>query len=240
MRQQYPAEISGFRFQDLNSSRILLQSDGAEAATWQLTACIGDEAFQFSPLGTHFIYNAKGLSSIMCDHGAFHLGQGMYAAVPGYCRWRGQGIVISVPEYRGFFHIGGPIEKTGRLKYIDGCTDSLLIPPPKKGDPCLNHLHFPGRVNQTMHTHPTVRIGIVARGRGICRTPTGPVNLEPGLMWVLHAHGQHGFTTGEEPMDVIVWHPDSDHGPSDEEHPMLNRTIVEGGSATAMRKEGKI
>ena len=29
-------------------------------------------------------------------------------------------------------------------------------------------------------------------------------------------------------MDVIAYHPDSDWGPTDVEHPMVNRTLVEG------------
>ena len=29
-------------------------------------------------------------------------------------------------------------------------------------------------------------------------------------------------------MDVIAYHPDSDWGPTDETHPMVNRTFVEG------------
>ena len=40
----------------------------------------------------------------------------------------------------------GKVEPTGRLAYIDGCTDTLLISPPRKGDACLNHLHFPKNI----------------------------------------------------------------------------------------------
>lgn len=29
-----------------------------------------------------------------------------------------------------YFHLGGPTEERGRLRYIDGCTDSLRIAPP--------------------------------------------------------------------------------------------------------------
>ena len=65
-------------------------------------------------------------------------------------------------QYRAMNTFGGSIEEVGRLKYIDGCTDSLLIPPVKMGDPCLNHLHFPKNITQTGHTHPSHRIGIVS------------------------------------------------------------------------------
>lgn len=35
-------------------------------------------------------------------------------------------------------------------------------------------------------------------------------------------------------MDVIAYHPDSDFGPQDEDHPMVNRTIVDGVSASKL------
>ena len=33
-------------------------------------------------------------------------------------------------------------------------------------------------------------------------------------------------------MDVVAFHPDSDTGPQPDDHPMVNRTIVDGVSAT--------
>ncbi|TXI90606.1 MAG: hypothetical protein E6Q36_01195 [Chryseobacterium sp.] len=38
-------------------------------------------------------------------------------------------------NFSPMFTVGGPIEATGRMKYIDGCTDSVLINPIKMGDP---------------------------------------------------------------------------------------------------------
>ena len=37
-------------------------------------------------------------------------------------------------------------------------------------------------------------------------------------------------------MDVVAYHPDSDTGPTHDDHPMLNRTIVEGVSARDIDK----
>jgi mannose-6-phosphate isomerase-like protein (cupin superfamily) len=129
------------------------------------------------------------------------------------------------------FQIGGPIEARGRLRYIDGCTDSLLIPPWRRGEACLNHLHIPPGVEQTMHTHPSDRIGVVVRGRGQCVTPAGFTELKPGLIWRIPADGLHRFRTEGESLDVVAWHPDSDTGSSDDDHPMLNRSMVAGVSA---------
>ena len=36
-------------------------------------------------------------------------------------------------------------------------------------------------------------------------------------------------------MDVIAYHPDSDFGPQDEDHPMINRTIVDGVQASRIK-----
>ncbi len=145
---------------------------------------------------------------------------------------RGSCLAIMRPGIRGLPMLGGPIEQTGRLKYIDGCSDTLLIPPPRMGDPCLNHLHFPPNIKQTMHTHPTVRIGVVTSGAGLCVTPTGVEALEFGYGWYLPVDDAHCFHTGTtDTLDVIAWHPDTDTGPRDDDHPMLNRTYVEGVSA---------
>jgi hypothetical protein len=154
-------------------------------------------------------------------------------------------------DFSAYATFGGPIEEKGRLKYIDGCTDSLLISPVKKGQPCLNHLHFPHSIDQTQHTHPSHRIGIVASGYGECITPFGNLPLEPEMIFVIKAWdnveyaegldgnkypiGQHAFKTFDKPMNVIAFHPDSDFGPEDEFHPMINRTIVNGISANTLK-----
>lgn len=151
-------------------------------------------------------------------------------------------------NYEAMYQVGGPIEAKGRLKYIDGCTDSLLISPVKMGNPCLNHLHFPILIDQTQHTHPSNRIGIVSSGEGVCITPFGNLDLKKGMIFVIKSWdgisfdkgldgktypiGQHAFQTNDYKMNVIAFHPDSDFGPSDEVHPMINRTIVNGVSAS--------
>lgn len=162
------------------------------------------------------------------------LKKGMYFCIPGGngSIHNGSGMVIEKLDYRGIFSVGGPIEEKGRLKYIDGCTDSLLIPPIKKGDPCLNALYFPSSINQTQHTHPSDRIGLVFKGHGFCITPTETIDLLEGHLFIIHQEGIHSFRTeSKEELVVIAFHPDSDFGPEDENHPMINRTMVNGLSA---------
>ncbi len=159
--------------------------------------------------------------------GTFPLASGMYFAAPGAAQLRGgSGLVITAQQYRGFFHIGGPIEATGRLRYIDGCTDSLLIPPVTLGDPCLNLLHIPPGTHQSEHTHPSVRVGLIVGGFGECVTPGGRFPLQPGLAFVIPEETLHSFHTSTDSLLVIAYHPDSDFGPTHERHPMINRTIL--------------
>jgi hypothetical protein len=78
--------------------------------------------------GTHFGFVHSGPAVLRCPSGTFSLEAGMYFSVPGALSIeRGTGILISRLDYHGFFHLGGPVEERGRLRYIDGCTDSLLI-----------------------------------------------------------------------------------------------------------------
>ncbi len=130
--------------------------------------------------------------------------------------------------FLGLRSMGGPIEDRGRLRYIDTCSDTLLCGPPLRGDPCLNHLHFPAGVDQTEHTHPSTRAGVVARGGGMCLTPSREFQLRPGMIFYIPTGGVHRFQTIDQDMDVIAYHPDSDFGPTHEEHPMVNRTLVGG------------
>jgi len=152
---------------------------------------------------------------------------GMYLAVPGAARIEGgRGIVASRLDYCGFFMLGGPVEELGRLRYIDGCTDSLLIPPVLFGDPCLNLLHIPPGTRQTRHTHPSFRSGLILSGSGECVTPEHSYPLSPGLAFIIPADSAHSFHTGDEALRVIAFHPESDFGPTNEKHPMVNRTII--------------
>jgi hypothetical protein len=184
--------------------------------------------------GTHFGFVHEGTAILEVPAGSFLLAKGMYFASPSSCRvgGAGQGVVITRLGYRGVFLLGGPIESQGRLRYINGCTDSLLIQPQMLGDPCLNALYFPPETSQTEHTHPSMRIGLIASGSGECTTVESTHQLFPGLPFLIRANGRHCFKTRNEEMIVIAFHPDSDFGPTHEIHPMINRTIVEGVPAS--------
>lgn len=191
---------------------------------------------------------ACGGCELITTSGVFILRKGMFFCVPTPLKiipLEDDSGVLAICNhgYRGMLSIGGPIEDRGRLRYIDGCSDTLLICPPRLGEPCLNHLHFPKNISQTMHTHPSIRVGVVASGNGRCVTPENEFPLHPGMLWLLPEDTPHCFFTDDETMDVIAWHPDSDTGPSDDDHPMVNRTIVDGVSASgvaSIRTTGEI
>jgi mannose-6-phosphate isomerase-like protein (cupin superfamily) len=189
---------------------------------------------------THYIYCHEGEAFFKYQERGYTLVAGMFACVPGDTGVSGgKGIVVSREGWDGVFHLGGKIERRGRLKYIDGCTDSLLVPPVMMGDPCLNLLYFPPDIDQTAHTHPSDRIGMIMSGRGLCHAWNDGVEekieLRAGLIFCIHTDGVHKFSTpfGDE-MRVLAYHPDSDFGPTHQTHPMINRTIVDGVSASLL------
>lgn len=172
---------------------------------------------------------------LACDAGVFDLSPGMFFAVPGGARVTGgAGFLIEQFDFDALFQIGGPVETTGRLRYIDGCTDTLLISPPLRGDPCLNLLHIPPGTRQTRHNHPSFRAGLILRGAGHCVTPTGREALHPGLIFFIPTGANHSFHTEDSALLVIAYHPDTDFGPTHADHPMVNRTIVNGVSAAQL------
>jgi len=191
------------------------------------------------PEDTHYIYNHKGICQVLYNDSFYYLHEGEFACVPGSTMTRGgEGIIISRENSKAMFQIGGPVEHEGRLKYIDGCTDTCLIQPWKLGEPCLNLLYFPEGIDQTEHTHPSDRIGMVLSGKGECVAMKEDgtrevIQLEEGMIFCIHTDGLHKFRTlrGSD-MRVLAYHPDSDFGPTDENHPMINKTIVNGVSAS--------
>ena len=130
------------------------------------------------PLGnghTHFVMVTDGWVLLNYRGKGWALTAGMFAVVPGLASLdteNGKALIISRLDYTGLFQVGGPLEARGRLKYIDGCSDTLLVGPPVVGEPCLNHLHMPVGTNQTQHTHPSSRIGVIMGARGGARRRT--------------------------------------------------------------------
>lgn len=157
------------------------------------------------------------------------LTKGMYFALPGPFDLKGTADVVIIRRigYRSLATFGGPVEEKGRLTYIDNCSTSIIIPPARVGDPVFNILVFPPNTEQTMHIHPTLRMGVVLQGHGHCITPKNPpMPLETKTVFYLEENQAHCFYSKDEKLVIIAFHPDSDVGPSDENHPMLSRTYT--------------
>lgn len=144
-------------------------------------------------------------------------------AEPGSCRV----MIAEAKGYAGMFSLGGPIEPVGRLRYINGCTDTGLIQPPRLGDPCLNALFFPAGIQQTAHRHPSHRIGAIYDGEGWCLTGPGESTpMRQGDIFIIPVQSLHWFETDASDMRIMVFHPDSEFGPTDERHQMLDATLI--------------
>lgn len=124
----------------------------------------------------------------------------------------------------------GWVEKQGRLSYIDGCSDSLLVYPARMGDSSLNLLYFPPGIDQTFHRHPSIRMGCVIDGHGYSsHGEAGAIEedvLSTGTTFSLSEQERHRFRTENSSMTVVAFHPDGDWGPTDHNHTMLNRTYL--------------
>lgn len=147
--------------------------------------------------------------------------------------YNGRGLIISTSGYRFEDQKIAMINNSGLqgdLSYIDGCSNSNLINPPRSGDPCVNYLYFPRGIEQTFHTHPSYRIGYIFGGSGEAhfKDENGikVIPLEKGKTFNLERHAMHRFCTFDEPMWLVVFHPDSEDGPLDERNPMKTRTYL--------------
>ena len=197
------------------------------------------EPIEIDKSGSSFGYVNKGFILIKHNNIVTKINEGFYFSLPKeyeitlisdsyqFCVWVQKG--YDSPMRLGL------LENEGRLKYIDGCKDSVLLNPTKMGDPCLNALFMPEGVNQTSHTHPSLRSGFIIDGGAICEAENGTFNLESGQIFYLEQDAKHKFRSDLSDfvrMRLIAFHPDSDFGATDETHPMLNRTIVNGVSAS--------
>ncbi|GAB4135365.1 MAG: hypothetical protein Fur0046_08070 [Cyanobacteria bacterium J069] len=224
--QLYSVQSSGFA--DLRSDPL-----PAMLRTWR------NQTLPLPDTGTHFGFVYQGQPHLFrqAKRDSYRLQTGMYFCLPGggsVGSENSSGIIVTRLGYDGMFSLGGPLEPNGRFAYIDGGTNSLLIPPVMRGDACLNAMYFPAQVNQTLHTHPSYRIGLVVSGSGQIETPATQARISPGMIFVIPANALHKFRTDESGFTIVVFHPDSDTGFSHRDNPMLKRTLVEGVSAASL------
>ena len=192
----------------------------------------------FGQLGmTTYGYILDGVATVTANDQDWNLKAGNYFAFHGKGAIMGQGFKMWTVARLGFkcMPVMGQVESNGRLSYIDGCSDSVLVSMPRYGDPVLNYLHFPTGILQSQHTHPSLRMGVVIGGGGQAWQEKGNYHdgwerpLSKGCMFMLEEQELHSFKTTDNFMDIIAYHPDSDTGPTDENHSMINRTYIDHG-----------
>tara|TARA_Y100000593_G_scaffold94776_1_gene195945 strand:- start:15227 stop:15907 length:681 start_codon:yes stop_codon:yes gene_type:complete len=211
--------------------------DAIETMYPTLSTWISKDAFMGERSSSCFGYVVNGKATIENEF-RWSLQEGNYFALNGKLEFTvEEGSSVWVVEKKGYrcMPMVGTIEKKGRLSYIDGCSDSVLVSMPRMGDPVLNHLHFPTGIYQTQHTHPSIRMGVVIGGGGEAFQEKSNYDdgwvkpLKKGCMFMLEEQELHSFRTTDKHMDIIAFHPDSDTGPTDENHSMINRTYIDHG-----------
>jgi mannose-6-phosphate isomerase-like protein (cupin superfamily) len=228
-------EVVPDRMQVLSLSQAAVRDYSDDVHPTRITVSTGAAAV-FASNATHFMCVQQGEFVVGLDGNTYPLRAGCFGAFPGPVRLQGEGkvLVLSAARYRGPLLLGGPVEQDGRLRYIDGCTSSLLISPAVRGEPCLNFLHLPRNTSQTMHTHPSLRAGLILSGNGRCETHHGMLDFSAGTAFVIPPGVAHSFQSQDQNMRIVIYHPDSDSGPAHEDHTMLNRTFVKGESVQHM------
>lgn len=149
---------------------------------------------------------------------------------------RDEKVVISTPSLiftvvrLGFLgqQVVGLAENIGRLSHIDGSSNTLLVYPPRSGNPSLNFLYLPLNIEQDFHSFPTLRMGCVVNGKGYATLKGEEKELSPGSIFCLEPQELHRFRTENSDMRIIAYQPDSDWGPADENHTTLNKTYLAG------------
>jgi quercetin dioxygenase-like cupin family protein len=115
----------------------------------------------------------------------------------------------------------------GNLSYIDGGTNTTAVNPGRLGDPVVNYVHFPANMYQTLHTHPSHRIGLILKGNGKIELDNDEYyELREGEAFFMRRNDLHNFITEDEDVVLFVFAPDSGTGPTDDINPLKVRTYI--------------
>jgi mannose-6-phosphate isomerase-like protein (cupin superfamily) len=132
---------------------------------------------------------------------------------------------LSMNDDRLFVPKGLP---RGNLSYMDGGTNTTASNPGRLGLPVVNYVHFPRGMTQTLHTHPSQRIGLILSGKGEIELDNGVTfPIKKGDAWIMERNVLHNFMCNQgEDVTLFVFSPDSGTGPTDEINPLKVRTYV--------------
>jgi quercetin dioxygenase-like cupin family protein len=116
----------------------------------------------------------------------------------------------------------------GNLSYMDGGTNTTAVNPGRLGDPVINYVHFPAGMYQTLHTHPSHRVGMILKGRGQIELDNQQFfEVREGEVFFMNRNVLHNFMCPyDQDVVLFVFAPDSGTGPTDEVNPLKIRTYV--------------
>jgi quercetin dioxygenase-like cupin family protein len=186
-------------------------------------------AFDATP-GTYYVMLQQ--ASYYSDNIKFENVNGAFA-VNGHFTIKCNKGTAAVVEYLGLhllesrYYVQDQLDQ-GNLSYMDGGTNTTAVNPGRLGDPVINYVHFPAGMYQTLHTHPSHRVGMVLKGIGKIELDNGEFPLKTGDVFFMQRNVLHNFTCPYENEDVVlfVFAPDSGTGPTDEVNPLKIRTYV--------------
>lgn len=179
----------------------------------------------FAPTGTDYV---------LLKNGNFHQQQTSFNNTNGaFCvnspyTVSGEGMVISFPGLRlleSRYYVQNELD-IGNLTYIDGGTNTTAIGPSRLGDPVVNYVHFPANMYQTLHTHPSHRIGLIIKGQGKVELDNELYDIVEGETFFMRRNELHNFITTDSEVILYVFAPDSGTGPTDEINPLKIRTYI--------------
>ena len=138
-----------------------------------------------------------------------------------------------VIEYKGIhllenrYYVQNDLD-IGNLSYMDGGTNTTAVNPSRLGDPVVNYVHFPNHMYQTLHTHPSHRVGLILRGSGHIELDNQEIfDIKTGDCFWMPRNTLHNFCCQNgEHVELFVFAPDSGTGPTDEVNPLKIRTYV--------------
>lgn len=189
-------------------------------------------ARKFTPTGTDYVLlrNAgfvnhqveyKAVNAAICTASSYNV----------ICGEDSSAVVIQYPGLKLLedrFYVQRVLSQ-GNLSYMDGGTNTTAINPGRLGDPVVNYVHFPAGMYQTLHTHPSHRIGLCLKGVGKVELDDNKYfDIRPGEAFYMRRNTLHNFVCPYEDEDVVlfVFAPDSGTGPTDEVNPLKIRTYV--------------
>lgn len=196
-----------------------------------ITKLEAQETKKFNPTGTDYVllrnasYSSYS-SSFSNVNGAFCVNQS-YSVI---CNSdNSSAAIISFPGLRlleSRYYVQDTLD-IGNLSYMDGGSNTTAINPGRLGDPVVNYVHFPPNMHQTLHTHPSHRIGMILKGNGKIELDNDEFfNVNEGEVFYMRRYTLHNFITLDEPVIMFVFAPDSGTGPTDEVNPLKIRTYV--------------